>query len=80
MEFGQTGAPALSVPVTAVMAGTGDSRYVWVAENGITRRRNIRTGAAYGGRIVVTEGLQAGDSVIVKGMQKLSNGSKVSAL
>lgn len=80
VEFGQTGAPALSVPVTAVMAGTGDSRYVWVAENGITRRRNIRTGAAYGGRIVVTEGLQAGDSVIVKGMQKLSNGSKVSAL
>ena len=60
--------------------GTGDSRYVWVAENGITRRRNIRTGAAYGGRIGGSEGLQAGDSVIVKGMQKLSNGSKVSAL
>lgn len=80
VEFGQTGAPVLSVPVTAIMAGTGDSRYVWVVENGIARRRNIRAGAAYGGRIVVTEGLQAGDSVIVKGMQKLSNGSKVSAL
>ena len=62
------------------MAGTGDSRYVWVVENGTAKRKDIRTGMAYGGRIVVTEGLQAGDSVIVKGMQKLSNGSKVSAL
>lgn len=80
VTFGQTGNPALSVPVTAVMAGTGDSRYVWVVENGMAKRKDIRTGMAYGGRIVVTEGLQVGDSVIVKGMQKLSNGSKVSAL
>lgn len=80
VTFGQTGTPALSVPITAVMAGTGDSRYVWVVENGTAKRKDIRTGMAYGGRIVVTEGLQAGDSVIVKGMQKLSNGSKVSAL
>lgn len=80
VTFGQTGNPALSVPVTAVMAGTGDSRYVWVVENGMAKRKDIRMGMAYGGRIVVTEGLQAGDSVIVKGMQKLSNGSKVSAL
>lgn len=80
VTFGQTGTPALSVPITAVMAGTGDSRYVWVMENGTAKRKDIRTGMAYGGRIVVTEGLQAGDSVIVKGMQKLSNGSKVSAL
>lgn len=80
VTFGQTGNPALSVPVTAVMAGTGDSHYVWVVENGMAKRKDIRTSMAYGGRIVVTEGLQAGDSVIVKGMQKLSNGSKVSAL
>ena len=80
VTFGQTGTPALSVPITAVMAGTGDSRYVWVVENGTAKRKDIRRGMAYGGRIVVTEGLQAGDSVIVKGMQKLSNGSKVSAL
>lgn len=80
VTFGQTGTPALSVPITAVMAGTGDSRYVWVVENGTAKRKDIRTGMAYGGRIVVTEGLQARDSVIVKGMQKLSNGSKVSAL
>lgn len=80
VTFGQTGTPALSVPITAVMAGTDDSRYVWVVENGTAKRKDIRTGMAYGGRIVVTEGLQAGDSVIVKGMQKLSNGSKVSAL
>lgn len=80
VTFGQTGTPALSVPITAVMAGTGDSRYVWVVKNGTAKRKDIRTGMAYGGRIVVTEGLQAGDSVIVKGMQKLSNGSKVSAL
>lgn len=80
VTFGQTGTPALSVPITAVMAGTGDSRYVWVVENGTAKRKDIRTGMAYGGRIVVTEGLQVGDSVIVKGMQKLSNGSKVSAL
>lgn len=80
VTFGQTGAPAFSVPVTAVMAGMGDSRYVWVVENGIARQRKILTGAAYGGRIVVAEGLQTGDAVVVKGMQKLSNGSKVSTL
>ena len=54
VTFGQTGTP-LSVPITAVMAGTGDSRYVWVVENGTAKRKDIRTGMAYGGRIVVTE-------------------------
>ena len=39
--------------------------------------RNVKTGAAVGNRWLVTEGLQAGDRVVVEGLQKVRPGSPV---
>jgi RND family efflux transporter MFP subunit len=72
--------PQITVPVTAVQRGQGQSLYVWTISNGRVRQQPVSTGETYGSRIVITDGLKERDSVVTAGWQKLSNGSKVSAL
>jgi HlyD family secretion protein len=57
----QTG-PA--VPLSAVKAKNGASG-VWVSDNGILRFRKVTLGLQDGARTAVTEGLKAGDLVVV---------------
>lgn len=80
VTFASESRNVISVPVTAVMKGTGNQLYVWVNQGGVAKRRNVETGNAYGSRVEIISGLQDGDNVIVKGMQKLSEGSKVQAI
>lgn len=70
----------MTVPVSAIMRGTGDSLYLWVKKDGKAHRRTVTTGNTYGSRIEINSGINENDSVIIRGMQKLSEGSKVSAL
>lgn len=70
----------MTVPVSAVMRGTGDSLFLWVKKEGKAHRRTVATGNTYGSRIEIISGINENDSVIIRGMQKLSEGSKVSAL
>lgn len=67
----------LSVPELAVI-GEGDKRYVYVlADDGIVKRTEVRTGLRSAGRIEIVEGLQPGRRVITEGVVKLSDGMKV---
>lgn len=50
---------------------------VWVANGGIAIRRNIEVGEYVSGGVLVTNGLHAGDQVVVEGFQKMYNGAKV---
>ncbi len=75
-----TTAPALTVPITAVLRINGQY-FVYVAtseKGGLTaHQRQIVTGAIVGNDYVVTSGLAAGDQVIVSGIQKIGDGSPV---
>lgn len=62
---------ALLVDRKAVLTNQ-DRRYVYVLdENNLTERRQVTTGRQVGQQTVITEGLNAGDRVIVNGVQKV---------
>ncbi|MBN8728265.1 MAG: efflux RND transporter periplasmic adaptor subunit [Xanthomonadales bacterium] len=71
----------LVIPVQAVQRGP-DSTYVYkLAEDDTVAVQPIQTGEdADGGRVVVTEGLAAGDRIVTEGQFRLKPGAKVLAL
>jgi membrane fusion protein, multidrug efflux system len=58
----------------------GQLVYVAVTEGNkkIAKARPVKTGASYGGKITVTEGLQAGDQIVTAGYQDLVDGQPIS--
>ena len=64
------------VPANTVLVNQ-EGRFVWIAQDGRATRRQITISGYSGTGIVVSEGLQAGDKVIVEGYQKVSEGMKV---
>lgn len=64
------------VPANAVLINN-EGKFVWVAKQGRATRRHITIDGYSGQGVIVSEGLQAGDSVIVEGYQKVSEGMKV---
>ena len=71
--------PKMNVVVAqAALAQDENGFYAFVvdAENTATERR-LTLGEAIGDKQVVLEGLSEGDQVVIKGVQKLSNGMKV---
>lgn len=78
----------ITVPETAVSySAYGDSVYVVAApESGTAgaaptvRQAYVKTGERLRGRVVVTEGLKAGDQVVTSGQLRLHNGAAVEIL
>lgn len=64
------------VPRQAVIVRRG-GEVVFVVSNGIAQEREVTTGADLGGRIVVTSGLNAGDTLVTLGQDYLQEGVKV---
>ena len=64
------------MPVDAI-SYKNDQESVMVVVDGKAERRVITTGVNDGSNYVVTDGLSAGDAVIVKGNTDLVNGEKV---
>ena len=72
--------PAITVPITAVLRINGQYFvYVASAERGglSAHQRRIAVGAVVGNDYVVTDGLTAGEQVIVSGIQKIGDGAPV---
>jgi RND family efflux transporter MFP subunit len=68
---------ALLIPERA-LATDQDIKFVYVVGNdGVAARRKVELGAQRGDLRVVTAGLQAGERVIVKGLQRVRPGQKV---
>lgn len=63
---------------TAAIQLTTTNQYVWMLkpDNTVTVR-NITTGTAEGDQTEITSGLNAGDAVVMTGVDKLNEGSKV---
>lgn len=67
---------ALIIPEQAVMI-RGDESYVFVASDGIARRRSVELGSRSPGVVEVASGLVLEDQVIVTGQDRLSSGDRI---
>lgn len=50
---------------------------VWVAREGVAQRIGVSVGQYVSGGVLITEGLESGDRVIIKGYQKLWQGAAI---
>ncbi len=67
------------VPEEAVVPYAGKS-WVFVVEDGVAQRREVGLGARQPGMVEVSSGLRAGETIVVSGQHRLSDGSKVKVL
>ncbi|MDR1847233.1 MAG: efflux RND transporter periplasmic adaptor subunit [Bacteroidales bacterium] len=65
------------LPNRAVQISADNRHFVWLAENNVAHRRFVSVGNLTNTGIVVTEGLSAGDKVIIEGMMKVSEGIRL---
>ena len=66
---------ALAVPASAVREEIGQT-FVYVIENGLVRKRNVKVGAPdAAGRVQVMEGLVAGDRIVRANLGSLREGT-----
>jgi membrane fusion protein (multidrug efflux system) len=69
---------AIAVPQQAIQRnGGGGSEVFVVKDDNLVAVQPVRTGSIQGGHWFVTEGLKAGDRVVVEGFQKFAAGDKV---
>jgi len=69
---------AIIIPQKSVDIQPDGKKSVWVIDSqDKAEKRMVQTGAAYGNRWVVLEGLKAGERLIVEGSMTLSKGAKV---
>ena len=68
---------AITVPVRAIQQTAGKALFLWTVAEGKAVRRTVRVGNVTGNRIIVEQGLEEGEQVIVDGYQKVSEGAPV---
>lgn len=68
---------AIVLPPQAVLLSADNRNFVWLSTNGRAERRFVEQGGITADGIVISSGLARGDSVIVAGMQKVSQGTHV---
>lgn len=70
---------AVSLPLTAIYAPMGEGDYVWVVgDDSRVERNRVTIGGPTGrGDVVVLEGVDAGDRVVVAGVYQLTDGDEV---
>lgn len=68
--------PRIIVPASTLLSGT-EGRYLWLVKDGKAVRQTVKTGGFAGKGVVITEGLEEGDLVIIRGYQKVSSGMEV---
>ncbi|MGE5115772.1 MAG: efflux RND transporter periplasmic adaptor subunit, partial [Betaproteobacteria bacterium] len=76
----QAQAEAIVLPQQAVQRGTSGDSVMVVDADGHVATRPVRIGSASGNDWVVTEGLKAGEQVMVDGFQKLRGNAPVKAV
>jgi multidrug efflux pump subunit AcrA (membrane-fusion protein) len=75
--------PTLTIPIVAVNR-VGGQYFAYVAESGeggatVARQRAVEPGPVVGNDYVVRSGLKPGEKLIVSGVQKIGDGSPVTA-
>ena len=70
-------APAIILPPQSVLLAADNRNFVWLAKNGKAERRFVDAPAMTAEGIVITSGLAPSDTVIIAGMQKVSDGTPI---
>lgn len=78
-------APRLTVPLSAVVRPPGATEYtVYVLEEqggrSLVRRRFVKLGPVLGSRVIVTDGVVQGETIVVKGTTQIVDGEQVRVL
>jgi multidrug efflux system membrane fusion protein len=68
---------ALIIPSAAIIRGSNGSLVYVVKQDGSVESRNIQVGLTEGTTAQIDSGLQAGETVVTDGQDKLQNGAKV---
>lgn len=74
-----TKSKAIVIPVKAIQKSE-DGDYVFINENGIAKRKNVKVGTTYGGQSEILSGLNAGDQLITAGATDIEDGDKIKVL
>ncbi|MCI5208693.1 MAG: efflux RND transporter periplasmic adaptor subunit [Candidatus Electrothrix sp. ATG2] len=72
----QTEEQAVAVPLYTLISRNNE-QYVYVAENGIARKRAVETGFTEGWQILIRSGLRFGEQVIIQGHRTVEDGQPV---
>lgn len=67
---------ALVVPMNTIQRSE-NGNYVFVEQNGVAKRKDIKLGASYGGNTEVVSGLNTGDRLITSGAADIEDGDRV---
>ena len=65
------------VPRDVVLGGKIDEPYVYVADGAVAHKRIVKKGIIQSDRCEITEGLNAGEKVVVNGMNYLTDGTGI---
>lgn len=65
------------LPPQAILLSADNRNFVWLARNREAEQRFVTVGDITSDGIVIADGIAPGDTVIVQGMQKVSNGTKI---
>lgn len=68
---------AITVKRDAIMDKNGDKGRVFIVANGVAEERKVTLGVQNGDKVEITQGLQAGDHVIISGQGQIQAGDKV---
>ena len=70
---------SIVIPSSAVMTDM-EGRYVWAVKDGLVQKEHISVAGYAKDGIIVSEGLQEGDMVIIEGRRKVSTGMRVNTV
>ncbi len=65
------------LPAQAVLLSADNRNFVWLANGGQAQMRYVEQGGITADGIIISSGINPGDSVIIAGMQKVSNGTPI---
>jgi multidrug efflux pump subunit AcrA (membrane-fusion protein) len=75
-QLEKTNAESVYIPLRAITI-TQSEKYIFLAENGIAKKVNIKTGKTEGAMIEIIEGLKPGDQLITEGAKTLEDGETI---
>lgn len=72
-----TSTPEIVLPPQSVLLAADNRNFVWIAKNGKAEQRFVETGNLTADGVAISSGLTPSDTVIIAGMQKVSDGTPI---
>lgn len=79
MVYHGSGEQAILIPHKAITEQMGEYFVYTVTDSSTVTQAKVSLGAAIGDKIVVKEGLQSGQKIVVEGLQRVREGAKIQA-